>query len=114
VTVGVYFVDQTSYYVGCILEVLSNSHQEIIVNCFVNQAQLANPSLIVAGPIITKESCKYMTELFQTSERVLIASSDDVTDMAFVFKKEALIEADGTECLQRSIKCICLLIQQWW
>ena len=40
-----------------------------------------------------EESCKYMTELFQTSERVLIGYSD-VTDIAFVFK-ESWIEAGG-------------------
>jgi hypothetical protein len=79
-----------SSYVGRILEVTSS--QQIVVNCFVNRTQLADPSLIVAGRV-TNESCKYMTELFQTSERVSIGSSD-VIDLAFVFKETA-IEAGG-------------------
>eukprot|EP00978_Attheya_sp_CCMP212_P032532 scaffold127501_cov28-Attheya_sp.AAC.1 len=66
--------------------------QQIVVNCFVSRTQLADPSMIVAGRV-TKESCKYMTELFQTSKRVSIGSSD-VVDLAFVFKETA-IEAGG-------------------
>eukprot|EP00978_Attheya_sp_CCMP212_P044772 scaffold321948_cov38-Attheya_sp.AAC.1 len=92
VTVGTYGVYDSgeSSYVGRILEVTSS--QQIVMNCFVNRTQLADPSLIVAGRV-TKESCKYMTELYQTSKRVSIGSSD-VIGLAFVFKETA-IEAGG-------------------
>eukprot|EP00978_Attheya_sp_CCMP212_P004727 scaffold10364_cov61-Attheya_sp.AAC.3 len=56
--------------------------------------ELAHPNVIVAGPM-TDESVKYMTELFQTSKRETIGSSD-VTDISFVFKDTDIISGGAT------------------
>eukprot|EP00978_Attheya_sp_CCMP212_P030833 scaffold114707_cov31-Attheya_sp.AAC.1 len=79
----------SSSYVGRILEVRG---PQVVVNRFVRRQELSNPELIVAGQI-TSESCRYMTEVFQTSETDLVGSSD-VSDISFVFK-EIDIETGG-------------------
>eukprot|EP00978_Attheya_sp_CCMP212_P018262 scaffold49697_cov62-Attheya_sp.AAC.2 len=77
----VFFDSGDGLAVSCILQIMGD---QVIVNQFVMKKELANPNLIVAGPI-TDESVQYMTELFQTSKHETIVSSD-VTDISFVFK----------------------------
>ena len=91
VTIGTYvkYHSGSSSYVGRILEVRG---PQIVVNRFVRRQKLSHPELIVAGSI-TSESCRYMTEVFQTSGMDLVGSSD-VSDISFVFK-ETDIEAGG-------------------
>eukprot|EP00978_Attheya_sp_CCMP212_P024313 scaffold76207_cov32-Attheya_sp.AAC.2 len=75
VTIGTYFMyhNSSSSYVGRI--VLEVRGPQIVVNRFVHRQELLHPELIVAGHI-TSESCRYMTEVFQTSETDLVGSSD--------------------------------------
>jgi hypothetical protein len=82
--------------VGRIIEVRGSS--QIVLNRFDYQKDLANPDLIVAGRI-TEESCRYMTEVFQTSETVLIGSGD-VLDIAFVFKEHDIVAGGRTDICQ--------------
>eukprot|EP00978_Attheya_sp_CCMP212_P041623 scaffold240947_cov33-Attheya_sp.AAC.1 len=80
----------SSSYVGRILEVRG---PQIVVNRFVRRQELSRPELIVAGHIAS-ESCRYMTEMFQTSETDLVLGSSDVSSISFVFK-EIDIKAGG-------------------
>jgi len=106
VTVGTYvmFDNGNGLSVGRILQITGD---QVVVNIFVSKKELAHPNVIVAGPM-TDESVKHMTELFQTSKRKTIVSSD-VTDISFVFKgytRHYIWRCDN-RCLPRSCECLC-------
>jgi hypothetical protein len=93
VTVGTYvmFDNGNGLSVGRILQITGD---QVVVNIFVSKKELDHPNVIVAGPM-TDESVKHMTELFQTSRRKTIFSSD-VTDLSFVFKDTDIISGGAT------------------
>jgi hypothetical protein len=81
--------------------------KQIVVKHCVGWKHLVHPNLIVSG-WVSKESCKHMTKLFQTSDRLYIGSSD-VTDVVFFVFKETVIDDSRNQRPHRKIGCWILI-----